>query len=720
MKTLLIGGNRFVGVEMLWHLLHAGHEVTVLALDSPPAETRPHIRWLQADRNNSDAMERLFSASHFDCVIDNIAYAPAQVETTIAALRGRIGRYLLTSTTDCYPTNLPRSYTEADTVIEDFALEGLSDAERYHRGKRACEAVLQRHGLDWTVLRPCLVTGPRDNRTGAPIGRALHWFEESARSHFWVPRVLDGGPVLLCSGDEAVLKQVWVADLARAVTHVLSRTDTIGQAYNVTGDEVWTNERMVRALAQAAGTTPELVYVPAALLEQAGLDYSPVYGTGANWTLPDNAKLKATGWKPTPAQQWLPLLLEANARPEMRSWYHTRMQEIAMAKHLQRARIQRAELAPLSPTLDPVPARIGSPTASLAGRFGGDAGKKWTSLPGRNRGTLAPKAAFYRSFSDGLISRIGLGTWMGDTGTDTDNRYIEALTHAASQGLNVFDTAINYRHMCAERCVGNAVRRLSVLGVARETLCIASKGGYITHDARDPRAAADYLRQEYVDTGLIDLEEMKRSHSIRPAFIAQQIDQSLRNLGLQTIDLYYLHNVEDELACMDHGDFYTRLQQTFSVLEQAVATGKIGAYGLATWDGLRVASDHAKHLSLERIVALAIEAAQQAGHSQHHLRAVQLPYNVRDHQAATLATQPVGGVVMPAFNALAKLNLYCFCSASVLQGANVPDSFRNDVPGLSAHTAALRAVCETPGVGTALAGMRRITNVEEALSIARM
>ncbi|MBF0185876.1 MAG: NAD-dependent epimerase/dehydratase family protein, partial [Magnetococcales bacterium] len=336
MNTLLLGGNRFVGVEMLWHLLHAGHRLTVLALDSPPAETRPHIRWIQVDRNDEEALKRLFAHESFDCVVDNIAYNPVHVERLLGALPGKIGRYLLTSTTDVYSNRHPRAYREDQVEIRRYDLTGMTDSERYNYGKRSCEAVLRASDVAWSVLRPCMVSGPRDNLTGAPSPRRLHWFEESGRSHFWISRVLDGGPILLCSRDEVVFKLVLVSDLARAVTHILTHPDAVNQAYNVTGDEIWTNERLVRALAVAAKSDPDIVYVANEILEQAGIDYSPVFGTGAAWTLPDNAKLKATGWRPTPAEQWLPFILEANTRADMRTWYHTRTQEVALAKHLQR------------------------------------------------------------------------------------------------------------------------------------------------------------------------------------------------------------------------------------------------------------------------------------------------------------------------------------------------------------------------------------------------
>lgn len=78
---------------------------------------------------------------------------------------------------------------------------------------------------------------------------------------------------------------------------------------------------------------------------------------------------------------------------------------------------------------------------------------------------------------------------------------------------------------------------------------------------------------------------------------------------------------------------------TFAVLEEAVAAGTIGSYGLATWDGLRVAKDDPRHLSLATAVAAARDAA---GSDEHHLAVIQLPFNIRDHQAVTLPTQKLG------------------------------------------------------------------------------
>lgn len=332
-----------------------------------------------------------------------------------------------------------------------------------------------------------------------------------------------------------------------------------------------------------------------------------------------------------------------------------------------------------------------------------------------------PLPEFFKTFRGATVSGIGIGTWMGDTSSTTDTRYIETLIHAASRGINVFDTAINYRHMQAERCVGNAAQRLARSGIPREALLIATKGGYITHDAAGALDWDGYVRQEYLQPGLISAEEMSRSHAINPQFIRRQIEQSLANLKLETLDIYYLHNPEEALAGLAAKELRKRLTMTFAVLEEVVAAGRIGCYGLATWDALRVAKDDPRHLSLATAVAAARDAA---GSGEHHLAVIQLPFNIRDHQALRLPTKKIGRSLLPALKAAEALGLYVMTSASVMQGAAIPEAdtsrLQAAAPGYSLITAALQVSRSTQGVGTALVGMRRIHSVEEAMAVAQM
>lgn len=721
MKVLLLGGNRFVGVEILWHLLRGGHEITVLALDSPPAEFRSHVRWRLADRNDPAQLSVALGSESFDVVIDNIAYVPEQVATLTRLLKGRTGRYLLTSTSNVYPWNFPHTYHEEQVEIREYDLTNIQGHPRYMYGKRSCEAVLRASGIPYTIFRPGVVTGPRDNCGGAPT-RQLHWFEQGGRSHFWPSRIMDDGPLLLCREDEGIFQVSWVADLARAMTSLMADPRGVNGTFNVTGNEIWTNERLVRALAAAAGKAPEIVHASCAVLEKAGLDFYTPYGMGPSWSLADNTKLRATGWEPTPAEKWLPRLLEIALEPLQRPFYHIRIQEIALARHLQRQQEQIQE--PPLPQSPPcgfhrVPMHQCNPQPErLPGRLDEGASAAWRRRIQRQKQSHAPADHHFRQFKGGIISSIGIGTWMGDTTPATDNMYIETLMQGAARGINLFDTAINYRFMNAERAVGEAVRRLAANGVPRESIMVATKGGFICQDAADPRSREQYLQEEYLATGLISEEEAKLGHAMNPAYLRRSLVQSLDHLKLQTVDLYYLHNPEQTAATMTADAFHELLVEAFRTLEASVKEGLLGWYGLATWEAFRVAQDDPRYLSMERVVAAARTAADGG---DHHLAAIQLPYNIRQPEAESALTQTVDGILMSPLDAAAALGLYTFTSASVLQGAAIDpaqtQALLAQAPGLTVPMASLKMVRETKGVGSALVGMRRVTHLEDALQL---
>src|SRR5215831_14579968 len=68
-------------------------------------------------------------------------------------------------------------------------------------------------------------------------------------------------------------------------------------------------------------------------------------------------------------------------------------------------------------------------------------------------------AAFYRTIFGLSISSLGIGTYLGAEDDASDRAYTAALVAAADGGINLFDTAINYRRQHSERCVGTALNR---------------------------------------------------------------------------------------------------------------------------------------------------------------------------------------------------------------------------------------------------------------------
>ena len=167
---------------------------------------------------------------------------------------------------------------------------------------------------------------------------------------------------------------------------------------------------------------------------------------------------------------------------------------------------------------------------------------------GTNRFAGRSKAApgHFRTIRDGLsLSSIGLGTYLGAEDAATDAGYASAVGLALGSAVNVFDTAINYRGQKSERAIGRALAEAFAAGTARrDEVFVSTKGGYIPHDADDPRPPRRYVKETFIDSGLAPAAEIARgSHCMAPAYLRDQLARSRANLGLETIDLYHLHNV---------------------------------------------------------------------------------------------------------------------------------------------------------------------------------
>ena len=94
-----------------------------------------------------------------------------------------------------------------------------------------------------------------------------------------------------------------------------------------------------------------------------------------------------------------------------------------------------------------------------------------------------------------------------------------------------------------------------------------------------------------------------------------QLETSRRNLGLKTIDCYFLHNPEMELDIVSRQTVLSRIKTLFVSLEKAVTDGLISMYGLATWHAFKVTSGGRNYLQLEELVNFAKDAAGNAFYS---------------------------------------------------------------------------------------------------------
>src|SRR6266508_6380524 len=145
-------------------------------------------------------------------------------------------------------------------------------------------------------------------------------------------------------------------------------------------------------------------------------------------------------------------------------------------------------------------------------------------------GTAAYRAAqgaraaegHFREWRGLSISSLGIGTYLGPDDDATDALYAAAVERAIGSGINVVDSAVNYRGQRSERAVGRALGRLVGAGrVAREALLVATKGGFLPFDGPAPPGL---LRPGDLVAGC---------HCVTPRYLEDQIERSRVNLGLE-------------------------------------------------------------------------------------------------------------------------------------------------------------------------------------------
>lgn len=308
---------------------------------------------------------------------------------------------------------------------------------------------------------------------------------------------------------------------------------------------------------------------------------------------------------------------------------------------------------------------------------------------------------FFRAAQGLTISSLGLGTYLGNIDDTTDAGYRAAVTLALQSGINFIDTSLNYRHQASERNIGEALAKLQP---SRDEVVLCTKAGYLVPGA--------------VPTGILRPSDVVGNmHSMARAFLKDQLARSLQNLGVSTIDVFYLHNPETQLQYVTPVEFYSEVRGAFETLESEVAAGRLRFYGAATWNGFRTQRE-SEGLSLMRLAEIAADVAGP----DNHFRFIQLPFNLSMTEAASMRRESLGGQPASTIAVAESLGITVVASASLLQARlsnGLPDQVAENLPGLATDAQrAIQFARSAPGISSALVGMSNPAHVNENLGVA--
>jgi aryl-alcohol dehydrogenase-like predicted oxidoreductase len=273
-------------------------------------------------------------------------------------------------------------------------------------------------------------------------------------------------------------------------------------------------------------------------------------------------------------------------------------------------------------------------------------------------GRAAPAASAERARRFGMDPRpLGrTGLHVAPVGFGAYRVHVESQLHrqaveeAVRAGVNLVDTSANYGDGGSEILIGQVLRDLFEGRVAnRDDVVVVTKAGYLQGTALE---LAHERQPPYED---VVRYQDSCWHCLHPEFLADQLALSRQRLGLQTIDVFLLHNPEyffidrenraGEVTAEDREEFDRRLREAFGFLEQAVLRGEIAWYGVSS-NSFVDPPDSGQYVSLGRALALAREAFG----ALHHFAVAELPLNLYELGALTEA-QPDGS---PSTLALAR------------------------------------------------------------------
>ncbi len=314
-----------------------------------------------------------------------------------------------------------------------------------------------------------------------------------------------------------------------------------------------------------------------------------------------------------------------------------------------------------------------------------------------------------RSFHDLSLSAIGLGTYLGEPDERSDEMYKESIITSVSQGMNFIDTAINYRSQRSEKMISEALEELAQMGISREMIAISTKGGYIPFLENQPLSSL----KQYIDKGILQASQVvDECHSLAPNFLQDQINRSLKNMKIESIDLYYLHNPEVQLFEISEALFEERVMEAFILLENNVKEGKIQKYGIATWNGFRQKKGTKGLLQLTKLVAL----AEKIAGPNHHFQAIQLPFNLVMLEAIKIANQESEDSYQTILRAALENNISVIVSAPLMQQKvlHLPERvFSHLPPEESKQLQALQFVLSSPAITSCMVGMKNPVHAKE-------
>ncbi len=135
-KILVMGGNQFVGKEIVKKFLEKKYQVYVL--NRGMRKNKEEAIFLEADRNNFNVMEKVLKNIDVDIIVDVSAYTERQVDILHKIMKNRFKQYILISSASVY-NNIESTPVNEDSQTGENLLWGEYSKNKYLAEKKTIE-----------------------------------------------------------------------------------------------------------------------------------------------------------------------------------------------------------------------------------------------------------------------------------------------------------------------------------------------------------------------------------------------------------------------------------------------------------------------------------------------------------------------------------------------------------------------------------------------------
>ena len=279
LRVLYLGGTGTISAACVRESAALDQTVTVLNRGRTSVRPPPEgVEALRADLDDTAALRQVLDGRRFDVVADFCSFTTERLARNVGLLRGRVGQYVFISSASAYAKPVPSLPITESTPLRNPYWQ-------YSRDKIACERYLtdafRDDGFPMTIVRPSHTY----DEVFVPVtgGRAV------------IERLRAGRPVIVPGDGTSLWTLTHASDFAFCFARLLGRSQAIGEAYHITGDEVLPWNAVYAELARAAGVAePNLVHVASQTIARFIPDLSgTLLGDKAHSAVFDNAKVRA-------------------------------------------------------------------------------------------------------------------------------------------------------------------------------------------------------------------------------------------------------------------------------------------------------------------------------------------------------------------------------------------------------------------------------------------